>query len=105
MIDHKVVLLDMVDKFWSKGIWIAQNGKSSKLDTIPNEYLNNIVLSMTNHAISSNHYDYFVNHSEDFLNKYSIDWEEIVRWKLSFHPIWPFMNKELIKRGMKLNLD
>jgi hypothetical protein len=58
MTDRATALIDMTEKFWSRGIWIAANGKTSKLTDIPDEYLINILRGMISHAVSSLHYDY-----------------------------------------------
>lgn len=105
MSDRAEALIYMVDNYWSKGIWVSAAGKKTELATVPNDYFVNILNSLVSHAISAVHYDYFRNNSPIMLTTYKTNFNGLVEEKLSTHPIWPHLKKELDKRGLKINTE
>ena len=95
-------LIDMEENIWSKGKWIDKKGDIYEVSKVSDSHLMGIAYHLVNHAISSLHYDYFMRRNPSLLEKYKEDFSSLVLLKLSFHPVWTFVEGEIKKRNLHL---
>jgi hypothetical protein len=101
--DRGVTRNDMEKNLWGKGIWYSGKGEQIPVEMMDNERLNATAIFLAKHAISTIHNNYFFLRSkgEDttvFDDIYKYHFTEKALQFVKAHPIWPFLEKELIKR-------
>ena len=96
--------LDTLVKNYRNGIWVTKDGTKKRISAMDDTAIKGIVYHLKNYAIASLHYDIFGMSDNgmrnDLLKRYDEDFDSLVKSKLSAHPVWKHIQREIDKRNL-----